>query len=340
MRTVASPIELPVVAPEPVLVSIEAVVADVEHEPIAEIEIAPVVAPEPVPVAAAPVIEVAPVREPAPAPKPSDALSYWGLREPAFDNAPTARFLYLSPEHAEALFRMRYAIHHRKGCAVLTGNSGCGKTTLTRALVRELDPQRFDVALITNPLSSPADLLREILFQLGVRTTATDKPGLVRALEARLFDNLQKARDTVVIVDEAQLIEDDDVFNELRLLLNFQTNDRFLITLVLSGSAELLQTLRRHPHLAQRCVVRAGLEPLDREQTAHYVHHRLVTAGRESETLTDDAVDELFAATGGTPRLINTVCDLTLFVGAAAGLSRVDATLIRQVAEDMTAVPA
>ncbi|MBM4443229.1 MAG: AAA family ATPase [Candidatus Rokubacteria bacterium] len=274
---------------------------------------------------------------PVTAPRPADPLRHWGLREPAFDNAPSTRFLYLSPEHAEALFRLRYAIHHRKGCAMLTGTYGCGKTTLTRALVRELDPARYDVALVANPLLTPLSLLQELLYQLGVPVKSDDKPTLVRALEARLSENLQRGRDTVVIVDEAQLIEDDAVFNELRLLLNFQTNDRFLVTLVLAGSDELLQTLKRQPHLAQRCVVRAGLEPLDREQTGHYVRHRLSTAGCETAALTDDAVDALFSATGGTPRVINAVCDLTLYVGAAAGVRRVDAELVRRVAGDIAA---
>ncbi len=126
------------------------------------------------------------VPEPAPEPSPvaaaapeairasSDPLRHWGLREPAFDNAPTTRFLYLSPEHAEALFRLRYVIQHRKGCAMLTGTYGCGKTTLARALARELDPARFDVALIANPVLTPTGLLQELLYQLGVATTGID----------------------------------------------------------------------------------------------------------------------------------------------------------------------
>ena len=163
---------------------------------------------------------------------------------------------------------------------------------------------------------------------------------LLLALEARLVDNVTSGRDTVLIVDEAQLITDDAVFNELRLLLNYQTNERFLLTLVLAGSDELWETLRRHPHLVQRCALRARLTPLDREQTARYVRHRLVTAGREAETLTDDAVDELYAATGGTPRVINAVCDLTLFVGAASGAPQVDRDLVRRVAGDVVPAPA
>ncbi len=268
----------------------------------------------------------------------ADPLRHWGLREPAFDNAPNARFLYRSPAHAEALFRLRYAIVHRKGGAILTGNYGCGKTTLARALAAELDRARFDVALIANPILTATELLRELLRQLGETAPQAAKPELLHRLQARLVDNLQRGRDTVLIVDEAQMIEDEAVFNELRLLLNFQTNDRFLLTLVLAGSEELRASMRRHSHLAQRCAVRANLGPLDREQTGLYVRHRLETAGGETETLTADAVDELYAATGGTPRVINAVCDLTLYVGAASGARRIDRELVRRVAGDV--VPA
>jgi type II secretory pathway predicted ATPase ExeA len=327
------PVELPVAG-------LSATDLPMTELPVAEIVVAeePVVEVPLVAVAEAPPVPTLVV--PGTGRRPSDPLRHWGLREPAFDNVPTTRFLYLSPEHKEALFRLRYAIQHRKGCAMLTGDYGCGKTTLARSIARELDPTRFDVALIANPLLTPIGFLQELLHQLGVTPAANSKPSLLRALETRLVENFRGGRDTVVIVDEAQLIGDDAVFNELRLLLNFQTNDRFLITLVLAGSDELLEALRRQPHLAQRCAVRASLVPLDREQTGHYVRHRLVTAGREATTLTEDAVDELYNATGGTPRVINAVCDLTLFVGAAAGVRCVDGDLVRRVAGDITAVAA
>jgi general secretion pathway protein A len=278
----------------------------------------------------------------APAAVPSarlaaDPLSHWGLREPAFAGAPATRFLYLSPAHAEALGRLRYAVRHRKGGAMLTGAWGSGTTTLARALARELDRARFDVALVTDPrLSAPA-FLGEILSQFGVTAAATDRRTLLRALEGRLVANLHRGRDAVVIVDEAQLVADESLFTELRLLLNFQTNDRFLISLVLAGSDALIETLRRRPQLAQRCSVRASLTPLDRVQTAQYVRHRLRTAGCEAAPLTEDAVDELFAVTGGTPRAINAVCDLTLLLGAAAGARCVDGALVRRVAAELTA---
>src|SRR5437879_1708594 len=154
--------------------------------------------------------------------------AYWELIEPPFDNSPNPKFFYLSPEHEEALVRLVYTVSHRKGCGMLTGEYGCGKTTLARALIQRLEAERYEIGLLTNPSWNALDFLREVLYQLGVETEANTKPALLHALNDLFFQNYQAGRDSVVIVDEAQLIEDDGVFEELRLLLNFQTDDRFL----------------------------------------------------------------------------------------------------------------
>src|SRR5437870_10823324 len=161
--------------------------------------------------------------------------AYWGLTEPPFDNSPNPKFLYLSPELEEALVRMMYAVRHRKGCAMLTGEYGCGKTTLSRALIQRLEAERYEIGLLTNPSWTSIEFLREVLYQLGVETQETRKPELLHLLNDLFFRNYQAGRDSVVIVDEAQLIEDDSVFEELRLLMNFQTDDRFLVTVLLIG---------------------------------------------------------------------------------------------------------
>ncbi|MBI3827511.1 MAG: AAA family ATPase [Candidatus Rokubacteria bacterium] len=169
--------------------------------------------------------------------------AYWSLTEPPFDNSPNPRFFYLSPEHEEALLRLVYAVRQRKGCAMLTGEYGCGKTTLSRALIQRLEAERYEIGLLTNPSWTPIDFFREILYQLGTETQERGKPELLHQLNDVFFRNYQAGRDTVVIVDEAQLIED-AVFEELRLLLNFQTDDRFLVTLLLIGSPELAAKVR------------------------------------------------------------------------------------------------
>src|SRR5688572_17969750 len=167
--------------------------------------------------------------------------TYWNLAEPPFDNSPNPKFFYLSPEHEEALLRLVYAVRHRKGCALLSGEYGCGKTTISRALIQRLEADRYEVGLLTNPSWNGIDFLREILYQLGVDTAERSKPELLHQINDLLFRNFQAGRDTVIIVDEAQLIDDDAVFEELRLLMNFQTDERFLVTVVLIGSPELVQ---------------------------------------------------------------------------------------------------
>src|SRR5438874_454137 len=170
--------------------------------------------------------------------------AYWQLSEPPFDNSPNPKFFYLSPEHEEALVRLVYTVRHRKGCGMLTGEYGCGKTTLSRALIQRLEAERYEIGLLTNPSWTPVDFLREALYQLGVESRERTKSDLLHQLNDVLFRNYREGRDTVLIVDEAQLIDDDAVFEELRLLMNFQTDDRLLVTLLLIGSPELRDLVR------------------------------------------------------------------------------------------------
>src|SRR5262245_34621082 len=185
--------------------------------------------------------------------------SYWALAEPPFDNSPNPKFFYMSPEHEEALVRLVYAVRHRKGCGMLTGEYGCGKTTLSRALIHRLVAERYEIGLLTNPAATPVDFLREVLYQLGEETRDHDRPDLRHRLTDLCVRNLQAGRDTVIIVDEAQLIEDPAVFEELRLLTNLQTDERFLATVILIGSPELVTKVRSLKPLDQRVAIRYHL---------------------------------------------------------------------------------
>jgi len=264
--------------------------------------------------------------------------AYWQLSEPPFDNSPNPKFFYLSPEHEEALVRLVYTVRHRKGCGMLTGEYGCGKTTLSRALIQRLEAERYEIGLLTNPRWDATDFLREALYQLGVETTEKRKPELLHQLNDLFFRNYRDGRDTVIIVDEAQLLEDDGLFEELRLLMNFQTDDRFLVTVLLIGSPELRDKVRKLKHLDQRITIRYHLNTLDDAHTAAYIAHRLKMAGRTTPIFTEDAVKLIFDFTRGTPREINNLCDVALLVGYTKRANEVGERIIAEVIKDMVGV--
>src|SRR5215472_17846905 len=264
--------------------------------------------------------------------------SFSGLRAPPFDDSTNPKIFYLSPEHEEALVRLVYTVRHRKGCGMLTGEYGCGKTTLSRALIQRLEAERYEIGLLTNPSWTAVDFLREALYQLGVEARETTKSELLHALNDVFFRHYREGRDTVLIVDEAQLIEDDAVFEELRLLMNFQTDDRFLVTLLLIGSPELGVKVRRLKHLDQRISLRYHLNTLDDQHTASYIAHRLRMAGQPNQLFTEQAVKLIFDFTRGTPREINNLCDVALLVGYSKRVKEIGEKIIAEVIKDMVGV--
>jgi type II secretory pathway predicted ATPase ExeA len=264
--------------------------------------------------------------------------AYWELTEPPFDNSPNPKFFYLSPEHEEALVRLVYTVRHRKGCGMLTGEYGCGKTTLSRALIHRLEAERYEIGLLTNPRWDAVDFLREALYQLGVETNERSKPELLHMLNDVFFRNYREGRDTVIIVDEAQLLDDEALFEELRLLMNFQTDDRFLVTVLLIGSPELREKVRALKHLDQRIAIRYHLNTLDSAHTAAYVAHRLRMAGRTKPVFTDDALRLIFDFTRGTPREINNVCDVSMLVGYTKRAGEIGEQIVAEVIKDMVGV--
>ena len=257
---------------------------------------------------------------------------YWGLTELPFENVPDPRFFYPSADHQEALLKLFYAVNNRKGAAMLTGEIGCGKTVLSRTLIQDLPPDRYEIGLITNPSLSPADFLREILYQLGVEIQSESKLDLLHALNDQAVKNANAEKDTVIIVDEAQAIEDASTFEELRLLLNFQLNDRFLLTLLLIGQPELKERVASIEQLSQLIALKYHLGPLKREETHSYVQTRLEKAGSKRPLFREEALDALYRESSGIPREINNICDICLLLGFGAKSETIEADLIMKAA--------
>ena len=263
--------------------------------------------------------------------------AHWGLELPPFENVPDPKFYYPSAKHEEGLRRMLYGIEARKGAVMLTGEIGCGKTMLSRTLVRQLPIERYEIALITSPsLFEPQEFFRELLYQFGIEASGS-KLELVRGLNEYLLSNLKRGKDAVLIIDEAQTIKNDDLFEELRLLLNFQLNDRFLLTLVFIGQPELNKRVNALPQFAQRIGVRFHLSSFDQEGTTRYIEFRLGVAGAEGrQVFSKEALEVIFLTTGGVPRNINKLADLCLLNGFLERKEQVDGDLVNRVAEDFS----
>lgn len=255
---------------------------------------------------------------------------YWRLAAPPFDNLPDPRFYVPSGQHEEARQRLLYGLQAMKGLVMLTGEIGCGKTLTSRALTRRLPKDEYDVALIAHPSLPAPDFFAEILYQFGL-DTAGSKGEQLRRLNEHVLANWTRRVKTILMVDEAQSVPDASTYEDLRLLLNFQLNDRFLITLALVGQPELNERVAAVPQLNQRVAVRAHLGPLSAEETRQYVRGRLLAAGGKPEVFTKEAVQAVHAVAGGVCRLINHLCDLCLFLGAQERLTEIPPALVQHV---------
>jgi general secretion pathway protein A len=260
---------------------------------------------------------------------------YWGLKEKAFQNTPDPRFLYRSEQHEESLMRLIYTVRERMGAAMLTGVFGCGKTVLGQALLEEISTDRYKVAFVTNPQLEYVELLRAIVrnlkdVPLPFKKDELSADYLLETLNTILLNNMRDGRDTVIIIDEAHVIRDERIFEGLRLLLNFQLRDRFLLTLLLFGQPELLPMIESNKQLEQRIAIKCHIAQLNEKETKEYIMHRLNVAGRNSSIFSDEAIRLIYEHSGGIPRRINRICDLSLLSGFGKNVNVVDKAIVEE----------
>jgi type II secretory pathway predicted ATPase ExeA len=264
--------------------------------------------------------------------------SFYGLHARPFGKTPDPAFLFEGPRHGEALARLETAAAD-KDIALLTGDIGAGKTTLSRALIDRLASDKFRVVLVINPRLSALEMLAFIAERLGVddaKITGKHKTKLIDALTARMFALYEEGISPIVIVDEAHLVTQKAVFEELRLLTNLQLDDAPLVGLLLIGQPELRDTLAKKSlaSFTQRIGMAFHLTALDADETAAYVAHRLMVAGREEPLFTAGALAAIHRGSGGIPRRINTLCQAALLAGFAESATEIDEKLVEDVRKD------
>jgi general secretion pathway protein A len=262
-------------------------------------------------------------------------LDYWGFKRFPFENVPDPDFFYRSASHEEALTRLIYASEMRKGGAMLSGEVGCGKTTLSRVYINELSGKKFDIGLIINPKLESKEFLQEILYQFGIKNVPDTKGDCLRRLNDKMIENMKSGLETILIVDEAQLL-DESTFEEIRLLLNFQLNNRFLLTIILLGQPELLQKIKDIIQLDQRIAIKYHLTPFHFEDTSRYIAFRQKKAGRNHTAFRPEAVEKIYEVSEGIPRKINNLCDLSLLIAFSANEKIVYPEIIEDIIRDGT----
>ncbi|NLD38046.1 MAG: AAA family ATPase [Desulfatiglans sp.] len=260
-------------------------------------------------------------------------LNYWKFDRLPFESVPDPEFYYLSASHEEGLTRLIYAAQMRKGSAMLSGEIGCGKTTLSMVFVRELPIEKYDTGIIVNPRLESIEFLQEILYQFGIKDIPDTKVKCLRALNERMLANLEAGKETLLIVDEAQILNEAS-FEEIRLLLNFQLNSRFLMTIILIGQPELIKKVKEIEQLDQRIAIKYHLTPFNLEETARYIIFRQQKAGGRLNLFSDDAMERIYEHTGGVPRRINNLCDLSLLVGSGTKQENVSKKLVEKIISD------
>jgi general secretion pathway protein A len=263
-------------------------------------------------------------------------LEHFGLIRAPFEMTPDPAFLYLGESHQEGLATLVYAIRARKGFVMLSGEVGTGKTTLLQALLSQLDVNAA-FAFVFNPKLEPLDFFRVIFEEFGIDKPCHTKAEYLIALNEFLIERLRNDQPTILIVDEAQNLSE-EMLEEIRLLSNLETPTSKLLQIMLVGQPELEHMLQQQSlrQLRQRIVLRFRLRPFDAEETSAYIDERLRLAGYTGKGLfRRSAVQRVYEASGGIPRLINVLCDGALLAGYSRDATVIDGAQVDEVARDL-----
>lgn len=259
---------------------------------------------------------------------------FYGFKEKPFSMLPDPSFLFLSKKHRAALTLLEYGLLNHVGFCVISGEPGAGKTTILRALLERV-PDNVTVGLITNTHQSFGGLLDWVLSAFNLHQPNLTQVEMHQIFMDYLIEEYANNRTVLLIIDEAQNMKA-ETLEELRMLSNVNSEKDQLMQVMLAGQPVLKDTLRK-PELmqfAQRIGVDYHLEPLGAVETCGYIQHRLVTAGAERDIFTPAACERIHSYSGGTPRLINLLCETVLVYGFADQVDMIDVDLVDEMVQE------
>ncbi|SFN10969.1 AAA family ATPase [Thermodesulforhabdus norvegica] len=259
-------------------------------------------------------------------------IKFFGLHKNPFTTLPDPAFFYESPDHREALAALQHGIDNDKGCMVVTGEVGTGKTTLARFLVNSLTDSVISI-YIDYPFDSLIGLLKILADRIGVNFDRHENVVEMAAkIRERLLHLAQEGKKVVIIIDEAQNLSSESL-EYVRLISNIHAENRRLLNIVLVGQNELGDKIKseKMKPLFQRITIWKTLKPLNREETENYIRHRMLLAGSYEIPFTKGALKLIHKRTKGIPRLINLMCDGLLLLGYAENRRKISARMARQI---------
>ncbi len=267
-----------------------------------------------------------------------DFLRFFGLNEMPFPDAVNPKFFYKTDGHDEALIRLTLALRHDMALGLVTGPSGSGKTLLSQLLLQQLDPARFEAALIlASPGLSKTALLKAVMRELGLPVPEgpfVSAQELLARIQDRVIELHQQGRKLALVVDECHFLAPDSL-HMIRTLTNLETPDRKLVTILLFGEDRFLKRLQ-HPSyesIRNRLYLRSELKPLTAADTEQFIKFRLMVAGRLEDLFDADAFAGIHEWSGGICRRINKLATLSLIEGFAKHSARISGALVRAAAE-------
>lgn len=264
---------------------------------------------------------------------------HYGLIEEPFAITPDSKYFYESEHHVAALIHVQHAIDSSKGLCVVIGDMGLGKTFISRKILERLESEegKYEVCLLIAIHSAVTVtwLLKSIARSLGIDFPGEDKADLITQIFRQLIAIDEAGKKTVILVDEAHMMQSKEIFSELRGLLNIEARNRKLLNIVLFGLPELEENLSLDAPLVSRIGLKYILKPLDERSTIGYIAHRLKVAGATKEIFTPEACQAVFQTSRGIPRLINTISDNSLLEGFLEKKDVINPEVVLAVAETL-----
>ncbi|MEO0254698.1 MAG: AAA family ATPase [candidate division WOR-3 bacterium] len=265
-------------------------------------------------------------------------LDFYNFKKEPFSAAPDENFWFNSPQHREALIKIIHGIKNYRGLITVTGDIGLGKTTLARKLLSELTKyENFEPSLIVIVHSDISKIwfLKKIASNLKIQVNDNDPVSLVSNVSRKLIEMYKNSKIPVILIDEANMLKNKEIMEEIRGLLNIEIPGKRLLNFILFGLPQLEENLKMDMPLYERVALKINLKPLDFDSMKEYINHRLKLAGAEYKIFSDDVYEIIYKYSKGKPRLINTICDNALLEGFLRKTKLINSGIFNKVVKEL-----